>query len=305
MAVVMDPAVHKGWWGDLEEGQIEHNFGIRVTGLWILLEVELTDQLASELVQGTEGEEQARFGREALTVIQLVHDSIVDFARNEHGQYWLAERVIGTASLQQELMHYETRIQTVEGWKLLQVARDETVLNLTVSRGIGREDWDLFEAELRSRGRFGSPPHRRLVANALALNSENDLRSAIVEAVAAWEMVLSTDAAERLTERHIAFTSGDWKVLIERAGLRASTRLVFGLLADIDELSRQKDSVIRALELRNNVIHNGQHRLDPHETRELIYAIRAAIRACEGASAVTDTVRWNAAVGSGEGSTSS
>lgn len=294
VAVVMDPAKHGGWMAELDVDDVENHFGIHVVGLWILLDADVDEHLAEALVAGEISEDTAIFGERVLAAINLVHDSIEDFARNEHGQYWLPTRIASDVGLQQQLMRYETRIETSRGWKLLEVAPNDVVMVLEVSRGIDQTDWQKLEEQL-ARGRFSTLAHRRLIANAFALESRHDLRAAIVEAVAAWEMVISTLIPSLLAGRDIAFDEGEWKRFIENAGLRASTRLVFALLHDIGDLSQRREAVLQALELRNNVIHNGQQRMNPRRVSELLRAVRSAIRACEGERAVPVALRWGSA----------
>lgn len=290
-ALVMDPEKHRGWLDDLDVQNVEKHYGLRVTGLWILLNVDVDDELATAIAGSAHTAETEEFGQKVLDAIHLIHDSIEDFARNEHHQYWLPTRRESSASLQQQLMSYDTRFRIPAGWKLLDVAPNEVMITVGVSRGIDIDDWTRFQQRL-SQGRLRTLTHRRFVANAFALHDRGDLRAAVVEAVAAWETAVNTQAPALFAQRGIGFDEGGWKKFIDQAGLRASTRLLFALLPDITELVQVRDPVLRALDLRNNIVHNGQRRVDDEQAREALRAIRAAITACEGEQAIPQDLPW-------------
>jgi len=280
VAVVVDPKRHRGWVSDIDLSQVEKHHGIRCRGAYIHLRADLDTDTAQALMTDTVNEKTRSFGERLLSAIELVHDILVDFARNENQQALIPPRRVRNDSIQQRLLAYDARWRVPEGWKLVDAASNVMVIQATLSKSIEPEDWRLFQEAL-TRGKMRVQPHRRLLANAFSHHEKNDLRAAVVECVAAWEMVMNDQVPRRLAEVEVAYDERDWKTLIEKAGLRASTKLFLALARRMTDITKHGDMIVEAIELRNTVMHNGRHRIDGSRVKELLFAMRAVCVACE------------------------
>lgn len=280
VAVGMDLKEHRGWVTDVDPHDFGRHCGLRCHGIFILIWADLAPEVAEAVTAGRTDAETRQLGERLLGAIEAVHDALVDLVRNEQQQIQLEPRRTVSPSLQQRLMAYDTRWQVPEGWKIFCAERDILSFESELTRGINPEDWDRLKSALQ-RGKFRVRPHRVLLANAFAHLEKHDFRAAIIEGVAAWEMIMNGEAVRRLAELHVSYEESDWRNLIEKAGLRASTRLFIALARDLHELTKRRDEVIEAIDLRNNVVHNGQQRIDGARTKQLLRSIRAAAFACE------------------------
>lgn len=289
VALAVDPKRHRGWVSDIDFSKIDKHHGINCIGLFILLFVDLDEKTAALVLSGQTNEDSRVLGQRLLEAIEIVHDAVVDLVRNEQHQAQIPSRHDSDQPLQQQLMHYDLRWLCPEGWKLFAAEPNHARIVVEIRKGVTPEDWTrLLESLLR--GKFRVKPHSRLLANALAHFRRNDLRAAVIEAVAAWEMVMNAEAPRRLAEVQVNYTEADWKNLIEKAGLRASTRLFINLATHLPKLGEHGERVMAMIEMRNTVIHQGQQRPDAARVMELLRSIRAACFACEESPAPAKTV---------------
>jgi hypothetical protein len=286
VALAVDPKEHRGWVSDIDFTKIDKHHGVTGTGLFIFLWVDL-DEVTAKAVQSEQQTEATRaLGQKLLEATHVVHDAVVDLARNEQHQAQIPSRPYSDQPLQQQLLQYSLRRRIPEGWKIFSVEENRAVIVAQMRKGVTPEDWERL-LESFSRGRFRVKPHRRLLANALAHFQQHDLRAAVIEAVAAWEIVMNAEAPRRLAEVKVNYAETDWKNLIEKAGLRASTRLFINLATHLPKLSEHGDDVLAMIEMRNTVIHQGQQRPDASRVMQLLRSVRAACLACEEPSAAT------------------
>jgi hypothetical protein len=252
----------------------------------VLLDAEVEAGLAEELNEGMMTANTKQFGERVADTLNRIHVSLVDFARNEKELYWLNEPQLpalrGKLGLQERLMRYETRLRVPEGWRLLVV--ETQAIEVTVQLGqsaIDQEAWDHFCNTLAAR-EYRARGHRRLLANAHSLFDKGDVRSAVVEAIAAWEFVLLNDGPTILAKHRAQLGEKDWEDLIERAGLRASSRFFLAILSPVlPNLRSSAESLLEAIDVRNQIVHKGRRRFDYEKIRRLLQAVREVIVECE------------------------
>jgi len=280
VALAVDLKQHRGWVSDIDFSKIDKHHGVRCTGLFVFLSADLDERTAALIQSGETNDDSRALGQRLLDAIKTVHDAVVDLVRNEQQQAQIPSRHDTDAPLQQQLLHYDLRWRCPEGWKLFDAETNHARIVGEIRKGVMPEDWERMLGSL-PRGRFRVKPHRRLLANALAHYQRNDLRAAVIEGVAAWEMVMNAEAPRRLAEVRLDYSENDWKNLIEKAGLRASTRLFINLARHLPKLGELGDRVLALIDMRNTVIHQGQQRPDASRVMELLRAVRAACIVCE------------------------
>ena len=282
VAVVVDPAKHRGWVTDLDLEHVDKTYGMNCTGVYIEMSAEVEDPLFAALKSENANSSASlrEFGELVAETVESVHDSLIEFLRSEHGQHWIPRRRPVVGPLHQRLPHYDTRWRDAEGWRLLAVNMHEpVVITAQMTNSIGPEHWAEFHTRLAGGG-YRARPHRRLIANAFSHLANLDLRAAIVEAVAAWEMVLNQLGPRVLARSEPAYSENEWQGLVEKAGLRASSQLFFALCRE-GGLAKHRAGVLDAVMLRNTVVHQGQYRLDEQRVHGMLLAVRATLRECE------------------------
>jgi len=289
----IDPKEHRGWVTDIDLAQIERHTNPSTTGLFIELRTNVDDQIAKAIADAFEKsdarEATHEFAAQVLETLRTVHAIFVGFVRHDYMQYWLRpwenHRLADTVN--QRLAWYDARWEMPDsGWKVLhpQCSRCQIVRTIVgrESATLTKEAWSSLEKGL-SNGSYRAKPHRRLLANAFAQFDRHELRAAIIEGVAAWEMVLGSVVPTRLAEQHIVFEESKWKAILEKTGLRAGTDLVLGLVPQL--AGTYAGDLLKAVERRNNVIHGGATRLDAAEIERCLWALRVTIGNCEGGGA--------------------
>lgn len=291
--VYVDPAAHRGWVTDIDLTQLDKMMNPSTTGLFVELRAEVDEALVQTLGRAFDASavraESHDFSASVLGALRRVHQIFIAFVRHDHMQYWLRpwEDHRLADSVDQRLAWYDARWQIPDGrWAALhpQCPRCQRVLQTTIrdTATLTKETWASLEQAFEN-GTYRAKPHRRLLANAFSQFNRRELRAAIVEAVAAWEMTLGTLVPARLAAQRVVLDETKWKALLEKAGLRAGTDLVIALAPDL--FGACAEQVQRAVAARNNVIHNGATRLEADDIEQALWALRKVIANCEGGPA--------------------
>lgn len=229
--VYTDPKEHRGWVTDIDLEQIGNYTNPATTGIFVELRTDVDEALATAIADAF-GNTPARemthdFATEVLVALRAVHSIFIGFVRHDYMQYWLRpwENHRLSEAVDQRLAWYDARWQMADGaWKALhpQCPRCMTMRTVVMrdTASLTKEAWSALETAIQG-GSYRAKPHRRLLANAFAQLSRHDLRAAIVEGVAAWEMVLGSLVPARLAEQRVVFEETKWSALLEKAGLRA------------------------------------------------------------------------------------
>lgn len=280
----VDPTKHQDWITDLDQLEhLEKVHGLSFTGLYVELFIDVADGLAKAMKTKQSHPDRRQLCERIADALEGVHDSFVEFARHDAEQYWLPRRRSPSGPLHQRLLHYEARVRVEEHWLIVSVDQHEPVEPLVVQghEGIGPERWREFLDRLRGGGAFRTQhPYRRMLTNAQSHLRGHDLRAAIIEGVAAWEMALTALGSKTLARSATGYSLSQWMKHIEKAGLAASSALLFAMTAN-SAAAAESTAVRDAIELRNNVVHNGQHKLDENAVESALWAIRRVIKAFE------------------------
>jgi hypothetical protein len=285
-----DPTKHRGWVTDIDLHQIDKYANPSTKGMFIELRTTVDEGMAGAIANAFEKSEAREgtheFSAEVLDALRAVHRIFVGFVRHDYMQYrlhpWEDHRF--SEAVDQRLGWYDARWQMPDGlWKCLHPQCSKCITPIVVVQrqtiALTKDAWALLEAALKD-GSYRAKPHRRLLANAFAQFDRNELRAAIIEGIAAWEMVLGSLVPLRLAEERVVFDANKWRALLEKTGLRAGTDLTFALMPQL--AGTHGAQVVGAIEHRNNVIHNGAMRLEAREIEQCLWALRAVIANCEG-----------------------
>jgi hypothetical protein len=205
------------------------------------------------------------------------------FARSIKGQYWLGDYEVRPDRLPSEVVKFGAKIMAPDGkW---QDFIPGTIIHLGGSsscspeRFLKQADWRRADEYVASNK--GEPLVGRLLANAEALADQGHTRSAMIEAVTATEVALNDMA--RNPAKSLLICSEIRRVLaettlqniVQRLGLTAAATILVPIVipkADLpnDILATCGNAIVQ----RNNVVHNGQRRVDPEKLPKMIRAIR-------------------------------
>lgn len=262
-----------------------------VGGLTIKLRASIEDALGEALAKPWADRDALAsthdFADEVLNALRRVHGIVIGFFRHDRMQHWMTagENHHYLDVTDQRLAWYDARWQRpADGlWQSLHPAcprcPHHSTIVMRTTAVVGREEWSRLEASLKA-GRHRAPPHRRLLAGAFSQFDRRELRSAIVEAVSAWELALSTVIPDRMAETHASRDRDRWEAILRRAGLRSGTELAFALLPELSKADG--DELMLLIQRRNDVVHMGAVRLDDKEVEGWLWSLRKVMALCEG-----------------------
>jgi hypothetical protein len=132
-----------------------------------------------------------------------------------------------------------------------------------------------------ARGRVPLP--LELIANAERHHAQGHYRAAIVEVASALEALLSDFGQHadlsRLNADRVARIPMSFSKIVSEIGMRGTVRLLLPLLLSEDIVDDWVlSTTVEAIELRNEVVHQGKRELDRDAVRDAIAAIRELAR---------------------------
>jgi hypothetical protein len=216
-----------------------------------------------------------------LTAVRL--NSLIGYARAVKGQYWVEEMPYDEANQGQFYIRNHAKASFEDG-EIYRFNPDSTVALVASleeqKRLITAEEWE--RAQTFVLGNARPPMVGSLLASARELASKGHKRTALIEAVSALELKLHEFARERdkglIPERiQIRLESEGLGNLIEKVGLRGAFGTVIPLILNEQEMPTEIIAQCRdAIEIRNNVVHNGQRNIE----EQRLWPILAAIEEC-------------------------
>ncbi|MCP4545447.1 MAG: hypothetical protein GY835_03135 [bacterium] len=235
---------------------------------------DITTSLYSSELNETTGDYCVELAELVLGIeAQLIHS--LRFLKE---QFWLTPREYEIKDPQKFLDQRDAKwLNKDKAWQELSLR--EPIRRITLLRftsGITEEEWvGLAPRMALSR----SPPiWEILVANGLKHLAEDDIRLAFIESVAALELAVKT-----ALPRHVFARLGDSGVsersiekLVERAGLRVTTEVVLGSMPEFQSTLK---SIIKSIEIRNQIIHQGRRSVPRQEAEECVIAALNAVKA--------------------------
>jgi hypothetical protein len=216
-----------------------------------------------------------------LTAIRL--NRLIEYARAMKGQYWVEELHFDEANPGQFFIRSGAKASFEEG-KIYRFNPDRTIVIVghveEQKRLITSDEWEAVQTFVLGNAR--TPLVGSLLASARELASKGHKRTALIEAVSALEFKLHEFARERdedLIPEHlqIRLESKGLKSLIDKVGLRGAFGTVIPLILNEQEMPTEIVIQCReAIEIRNNVVHNGQRNI----AEQRLMPILAAIENC-------------------------
>jgi hypothetical protein len=215
------------------------------------------------------------YGSRLLETVLRVQGSLVHLLRFSHNQFWLKGENPWTES--EDLQGWLDLLEAVwldpeEGWKRLVLG--DRMLSISIYKwgGISKAAWmGLGENVSRLTQLREIPMWEISCANSVELLAQGNFRVAIVEVVTALEIIVKPQLRARLLAT-IPDDAGARVIdkLVERAGLRAATELLLAMNGQ----SAEAETIMTAIELRNQIIHNSRRRISFEEARSCINGVR-------------------------------
>lgn len=228
----------------------------------------------------------------ATNVVHLIIDTynrIVQYVRNYLGQYWVTETALRSSAYEQ-CLRLKCRVP-IDGdlWLLFAPRRGNSMLITVVldtSRHINEKNW----AELCSfvEQNKKSPRYKELFTGAEEIKSYGHNRAALLEAIAALESALQRFAqspnAEKLYGHKLKsrMESASLTKQVQHMGFSGSIGFLLPVILDEALLPTAIVEGCRiAIEVRNNVVHNGQRDIKPDVLNKSLSSIRGYCAALE------------------------
>lgn len=154
----------------------------------------------------------------------------------------------------------------------------------STERFIHQDDWIIVQEKI-SRNRANSLP-KELIVYSEQLLAEGHQRSSLILAVVALELVISSFMKSphlELKIKSIEDLRGDLEIqslgkLNEKLGLRGTIAVLLPLILTEDRFPPTLIQVCKeAVDVRGNIVHKGQKRLETTKTRDYLAGIRSAI----------------------------
>lgn len=224
---------------------------------------------------GSIGPHTKEYGSRLLETVLRVQGSLVHLLRLSHNQFWLKGENPWTE--QEDLQGWLDLLEAVwlhpeEGWKRLVL--EDRMLSISILKweGISKAAWMGLGEKVSQLTQLPEIPlWEVLCANSVELLAKGNFRVAIVEVVRALEIIVKRKLRERLIPA-IAEDAGMRVVdkLVERAGFRAATELLLAMNVQTAEA----ETIMRSIELRNQIIHSSRRRISFEEARSCINGVR-------------------------------
>ncbi|MEX0701015.1 MAG: hypothetical protein WD069_02865, partial [Planctomycetales bacterium] len=213
------------------------------------------------------------------TLQRVLHyvNRLISFARDDRGQFNLGDLSIDPANIIQHHMRFRVRIRIGDSpW----VFWDPPAMGGIVyapahpfTRCIRKDDWPALRKYVKSPRR--PPLVRELLAGAESLADRKHNRAALTEAITALEVAISNfaripgPAAAFGPERAARLAHGPLQSYVKHLGLTGSVRYLFPLLFSEDSVpAAVLGACGEAIDVRNNIVHNGQRSVDQEKLKE-------------------------------------
>lgn len=224
-------------------------------------------------------ERYQNLGIEVAEIALYAFNRVVSFARNAKGQYWLNEHKFNKNRLNSLNNQFQAKAKIDNGewfrWCPPNVDRITIYSDIDEGAAIRREDWDSASDFVVSSNR----PNLvfELIANSRQLFNRGHMRSSVIEAVAALEVAVSKFGSSTNIKKLSAITLTD-RIDIDRLGTQmqhlgfsGSIRYLLPLLFPENVLpTNVLSKCYKALEVRNNVVHQGQREVSSDLVREIL-----------------------------------
>lgn len=252
---------------------------------------ELEKQPTSDAIKNLDeqntklAESYLQIGQHVLHSALSAHNRLSTYVRIVKGQYWLEEYALDFDRMASDFASFraKARIGNREWvkWRPTStcIAHGHPVTSEDLERYITKSDWQQAQEFLNSQTR----PNLvlELLANAETLENSGYRRSALIEVVAAlevatarfikapkWEAIMNTELTNRLDKAKLQYD-------YENLGFSKTIRYFIPLLISEELLPRELlKQCQRAIEIRGNVVHQGQRDVGEEVVLPQLKAVR-------------------------------
>jgi hypothetical protein len=204
---------------------------------------------------------------------------LISYIRVEKGQYWLEELEIDPGRMASAFIWFKAVCsRDREQWFNWRPTSSESAIVVMTSKSswVEREDWSSAAVYVRSKSRSNFVYD--LLRTALANAWSGRRRTALVEAVTALEVAISEFAKSPLANEAFGKTlagrmdTDSLKAQVDHMGNSGTIKYLFPVIFPEDQLPNDLlKACQKAVEERNNVVHNGQR--DVGQKKVLNYVI--------------------------------
>lgn len=235
----------------------------------------------------------------ATKMVHLIVDTynrIVQYVRSCLGQYWVTETAVRNSTYEQ-CLRFDCRVPIAgELWLLFaprSANREPITIVLDTSRHINKDTWSELRAFVEERKR--PPRYKELFTGAEEIKSLGHNRGALLEGIAALESALQrfiqSPHAENLYGHKLKNRMEGASLAKQVQHMGFSGSIAFLLPVIIDEAllpTAIVEGCRTAIEVRNNVVHNGQRDVKPEVLKKCLSSIRGYCAALETVVSATE-----------------
>jgi hypothetical protein len=243
---------------------------------------------SDDFIVRTRALEYQKLGWCVLRPVLKVANRIIDWAYAEHRHFWLSTFDEDAPIMMSRNIQFDTKV-SIEGgpWLRWFPPNNDThnIGTIGGQKGLTSEGWTTLGRYLQTDRR--SSLTGELLGNASVILAHGHGRAALIEAVSALEFAVRRFArSPRRESLRIELpgniTGNDVKTAIEHLGFTAAVRFLLPLIIREEEFPIEAHHIASiAIELRHNIIHNGQRNVDPNEVEKFIRAIRVLAEALD------------------------
>jgi hypothetical protein len=227
-------------------------------------------------------EKYEKFGEAILKSTLERVNRLISYARDIKGQYWLKRYIINLGQSSQIFINFNAKACiNEENWFRFSPGATYKIESKieSESRYILKDEWSKVKDFVRSEKK--APAFGELISNAEELFGNGFLRSAITEATSALEISINKFGDSRVANDKLSMIYSErigiqkLKNQIEHLGVSGTINYLLPLILTEDILPTEVlEGCQLAIELRNNILHNGQRKIEQNETRKCISSIR-------------------------------
>ncbi len=233
------------------------------------------------------GEAYKELGKEVLKMAIEGYNRFIIFSRNNKGQYWLSERSFDVDRISSSNVEFNSKVRS-NSYKWVRWCppfTDTITVQIPDNEpSIRRDEWEQIKEFVKSNSR--SNLVLELLANAQSLLDNNHRRSAIIEVISALEVSVHEFAKSPRTDDLFPNSNirkrihvNNLKSQVKHIGLSLTVNYLLPILFPSDILPiKVLNQCQKAIDLRNNIVHNGSRDVKEALVRPLIYAV---IKTCK------------------------
>ena len=264
-----------------------------VRGLTMEIEVtEVDSDVVDALQAGQQTKNIEKFAQEIYDIVLEIYNRLVYYFRDIIKQHWVKPLSVDPHDYQSFLAECDTVWLDSNGkWRRFLVEPEIIYRTSDVRKnGVNRDMWNQI-AHFIEQGKSAKMPDV-LIANSLQHLSQQNGRLAVVEAVIALEAavkqllptvihrIINTPPFE---EKQPTISKEQLDKLIQKVGLRLATETGLEMIkASVGLKAEDIKTITKAVDTRNNIMHNTQRKVEVSLARRYVLTIRRVIEGIQG-----------------------